>query len=182
MTMSSMMQVFMLIMIMTTMIMIISSTLTNSIHPLMLILILVIYTILNLFTMYFLTSMSTYMYMIFISIIGGMMIMFLYFTSMINNYPSKIKMNELMMINFTMIVMLLLMMIYMYSSSHTMQINLTPKSYMSPYTIMIFKIYIYPLNLMTVSTILNLLYCLILTIKMCSSKYTPLRKINYEKI
>nr|ANM47955.1 NADH dehydrogenase subunit 6 [Andrena camellia] len=179
MTMSYMMTIFMKTLIMLTMIMTIASTLTMSIHPLMLILILVVHTILNLFYMYFMTSMSTYMYMIFISIIGGMMIMFLYFTSMINNYQSKIKMNELLMINFMMVIMLM-MMIYIYMSS---QSTYNPELCMSPSPIItIFKIYMYPLSLMTVTTIFNLLYCLILTIKMCSSKYTPLRKIKYEKI
>nr|ALO64828.1 NADH dehydrogenase subunit 6 [Andrena minutula] len=161
------------------MIMVISSTLMNFIHPLMLILILVVYTIMSLMIMFFMTSLSMYMYMIFISIVGGMMIMFLYFTSMISNYPSKIKLSEIVMISYLMIITILTLTVYTYYSP-------TPEFYLNnkinTTNIFIYKIYLYPLNLMTTVTIMNLLYCLILTIKMCSSKYLPLRKINYEKI
>nr|ALO64521.1 NADH dehydrogenase subunit 6 [Andrena cineraria] len=170
---------FMMTTILLMMIMIISSILMNFIHPLMLILILVMYTIMNLLLMFFFTSMSMYMYMIFISIVGGMMIMFLYFTSMINNYPSKIKMNESIMIMYLLITLLFTLIMYMYMPDHS-EFFLNNKFNLE--TTFIYKIYIYPLSLMTVVTILNLLYCLFLTIKMCSSKYLPLRKINYEKI
>nr|ALO64397.1 NADH dehydrogenase subunit 6 [Andrena subopaca] len=157
------------------MIMIISSTLMNFIHPLMLILILVMYTTMNLMVMFIMTSLSMYMYMIFISIVGGMMIMFLYFTSMINNYPSKIKLSETLMIMYLIIITTLTLIIYMYYSP-TSEFFLNNKINSS--NIFIYKIYLYPLNFMTMITIMNLLYCLILTIKMCSSKYLPLRKIN----
>nr|ALO64852.1 NADH dehydrogenase subunit 6 [Andrena flavipes]UPX88730.1 NADH dehydrogenase subunit 6 [Andrena flavipes] len=169
---------FMALLVLSMMIMVISSTLMNFIHPLMLILILVIYTIMNLLLMFFFTSMSMYMYMIFISIVGGMMIMFLYFTSMINNYPSKIKMNESIMIIYLIIITLLTLFVYAYTPDHS-EFYLNNKFNMN--NIFIYKIYLYPLSLMTVVTTLNLLYCLYLTIKMCSSKYLPLRKINYEK-
>nr|ALO64590.1 NADH dehydrogenase subunit 6 [Andrena nitida] len=157
------------------MIMVISSTLMNLIHPLMLILILVMYTIMNLLLMFIFTTLSMYMYMIFISIVGGMMIMFLYFTSMINNYPSKIKLNETIMITYLIIITLLTLIMYMYIPDHS-EFILNNKLNMN--NIFIYKIYLYPMSLMTMITTLNLLYCLYLTIKMCSSKYVPLRKIN----
>nr|ALO64534.1 NADH dehydrogenase subunit 6 [Andrena semilaevis] len=161
------------------MIMVISSTLMNFIHPLMLILILVMYTTMNLMIMFLMVSLSMYMYMIFISIVGGMMIMFLYFTSMINNYPSKIKLSEILMIMYLITIMIMVLTFYLYYFP-------TPEFYLNnkinSTSIFIYKIYVYPLNFMTMITIMNLLYCLILTIKMCSSKYLPLRKINYEKI
>nr|ALO64333.1 NADH dehydrogenase subunit 6 [Andrena chrysosceles] len=162
------------------MIMVISSTLSNNIHPLMLILILVMFTILSLLVSYFLTFLSMYLYMIFISIVGGMMIMFLYFTSMLNNYPSKIKMNEYMMVMYMFMIMMATIALHLYFSPTTLSIHIN-NSITHP-SMFIYKIYLFPLNLMTMITILNLLYCLILTIKMCSSKYSPLRKINYEKI
>nr|ALO64772.1 NADH dehydrogenase subunit 6 [Andrena bicolor] len=169
----------MLIFLMMTMI--ISSILMNFIHPLMYILMLVIYTTMGLIIMYMMTSSSMYLYMIFISIIGGMMIMFLYFTSMINNYPSKIKMNELMMISYLMIISLVVLMVNIfYTSSSNVTLYLNNNFFSS--SMFIYKIYMYPLSLITVITIMNLLYCLILTIKVSSSKYSPLRKINYEKI
>nr|ALO64573.1 NADH dehydrogenase subunit 6 [Andrena dorsata] len=161
------------------MMLIISSILMNFIHPLMLILILVMYTIMSLSLTYFLTTLSMYMYMIFISIIGGMMIMFLYFTSMINNYPSKIKLNESIMISYLLIITLLTLITFMVTKTYP-EPHLNNKFNLE--NVFIYKIYLFPLSLMTVITILNLLYCLILTIKMCSSKYLPLRKINYEKI
>nr|ALO64410.1 NADH dehydrogenase subunit 6 [Andrena labiata] len=161
------------------MMMVISPILMNFIHPLVLILILVMFTITNLMLMYLSTTLSIYMYMIFISIVGGMMIMFLYFTSMINNYPSKIKMNEIMMMSLLFMIMLFTLLSYMYNSSPLINMPQNELNYMF---IFIYKIYLYPLSLFTIITIMNLLYCLILTIKMCSSKYLPLRKINYEKI
>nr|ALO64487.1 NADH dehydrogenase subunit 6 [Andrena fulva] len=162
------------------MIMITSSILVNFIHPLMLILILVVYTIMNLMLMNLMMSLSMYLYMIFISIIGGMMIMFLYFTSMINNCPSKIKLNESIMIIYMIMVMLITLILYILYTPGSMDLYLNNK--FNSANTFIYKIYLYPLSLMTIITILNLLYCLILTIKMCSSKYSPLRKITYEKI
>nr|ALO64759.1 NADH dehydrogenase subunit 6 [Andrena nigroaenea] len=168
----------MMFLILLMMIMIISSTLMDFIHPLMLILVLVVYTIMNLLLMFLFTTLSMYMYMIFISIVGGMMIMFLYFTSMINNYPSKIKLNETIMIIYLVVISVFALIMYMYTPDHS-EFILNNK--LNSANIFIYKIYLYPMSLMTVVTTLNLLYCLYLTIKMCSSKYSPLQKINYEK-
>ena len=178
MTISLILKIYSIVLISIIIIIIISSTLINFIHPLILILILVIYTIINLLLIFLLTRLSIYIYIIFISIVGGIIIIFLYFTRIINNYPSKIKINESFIVIFIFIIIGILV-INSFSSDH-IEFYLNNKFNFN--NILIYKIYLYPLRIITVLTIFNLLYCLILTIKICSSKYLPLRKINYEKI
>nr|QLI42503.1 NADH dehydrogenase subunit 6 [Colletes gigas] len=146
-----------------------------NLHPLTYIIILIFY-ILNLLLLINLElNMNIYMYMIFISMIGGLMIMFMYFTSLINNFKMIMFKYELYLILFTFIMMMICM-IYSF-------MNYNPINYLDKITFKgpdnsIILIYMYPYYTFTFISITYLIYCLNLIMKMSLIKFKSLRKIK----
>nr|ALO64469.1 NADH dehydrogenase subunit 6 [Hylaeus confusus] len=143
----------------------------NNFHPLNMMIVLITFTTLILMLNNLNSNMSIYSMMIFISMIGGIMIMFLYFVSLINNYKMKINNKEKFLI-FSNMLLNLMIMIYL-----IMMNNPIEEEFLVNNTNM-FMMYIYPYNLLTYMSIMYLLYCLIMIMKMCSMKLKPLRKMK----
>nr|ALO64420.1 NADH dehydrogenase subunit 6 [Lasioglossum fulvicorne] len=149
---------------------IISIILNNNISPLNLMMILLMFTIITLVMNYLINQKPLYLLMIFISMISGNMIMFLYFTSLINNYYNKLF--KFIIINYLFMFMLLILtlLIYYFNPNLMMMHNLNSN-------MIIYKIYTYPLYYITLMMILYLLMTLLFSMKICLFKYKPLRKI-----
>nr|ALO64597.1 NADH dehydrogenase subunit 6 [Lasioglossum minutissimum] len=141
----------------------------KNISPLNLMMTLLMFTLIILIMNYLIIQKTIYCLMIFISMISGNMIMFLYFTSLINNYYNKLFKSNM---NYLLIIMTIMMMMpIMYYIMPTFNIKFTQ----TPMTI--YKIYTYPLYFITFTLILYLLLTLFFSMKICLFKYKPLRKI-----
>nr|ALO64878.1 NADH dehydrogenase subunit 6 [Lasioglossum lativentre] len=143
----------------------------KNISPLNLMMNLFMFTLIILTMNYLMIQKTLYCLMIFISMISGNMIMFLYFTSLINNYYNKIfksTINYMLIYFFTLLIM-------QFFYSYNMKLN--SKCMNTSYPPMIYKIYTFPLYLLTLMLIMYLLITLFFSMKICLFKYKPLRKI-----
>lgn len=121
---------------------------------------------------------------LFLMIISGLLIIFLYFSSLISNVQFKIK------INFTFTFLFISNIIFFYFLININSLNLSPYKYKFHENSSIFfinkinfnniiNLYEYPLNNLTILSIFYLLISLFSIIKICSLKsITSLRKIN----
>lgn len=125
---------------------------------------------------------------LFLIIIRGLLIIFLYFSRLISNEQSKIKLRILListiiiyLINITMFFFIqlknpsnLFILIYKYKfheNYSTYQLNKFTFNN-------ILNLYEYPINNLTILSIFYLLFSLFIIIKICSSKFSSLRKIK----
>lgn len=151
----------------------------NHIHPIYIITIIIIYRI----VICILLSKHSYNYIfsiiLFLIIIRGLLIIFLYFARLISNNQTKFKINIFtiirILINFIIINILtkkLLNYLWYYS------IEINSITYINlPLFQNIFKIYYYPFNNITLICIFYLLITLISIIKICIIKSSSLRKL-----
>lgn len=158
--------------------------LINSLHPIYFITLLLLYSI----TICLIISIwkFTYIYsiIIFIIIIRGLLIIFIYFARLISNEQNKLKLNTLLILN-----ILLNSTFFLWFISSLPQSNLIPRPYTPLETIPTFKInsfpfqniieiYNYPYLNLTLMRIFFLLISLFLIIKIISIKTSSLRKIQ----
>lgn len=135
---------------------------------------------------------------LFLIIIRGLLIIFLYFSRLISNEQSKIKPNLLL---FILIIYIINVISLLYLLNYNISYNLNYTSISSPnlfifiykykfherFTIYqinkstfnnILNLYEYPTNNLTILSIFYLLFSLFIIIKICSSKSSSLRKIK----
>lgn len=124
---------------------------------------------------------------LFLIIIRGLLIIFLYFSSLISNEQSKIKPNIILiftlliyLINTIILILqsysynLLSIFIYKYKFHENLSIYQFNKFTFNN----ILNLYEYPINNITILSIFYLLFSLFIIIKICSSKFSSLRKIK----
>nr|YP_009256122.1 NADH dehydrogenase subunit 6 [Rediviva intermixta]AKS40065.1 NADH dehydrogenase subunit 6 [Rediviva intermixta] len=148
------------------------SILMNNIHPLNYMMLLVIFTFLMVLMNYCFMGKILYSMIIMITITGGVMVMFLYFSSLINNEKSLTNKFEFNMFIAVMVMFLIIMLFFSNKMNWYMYLNNNNNN-----IVYMYMIYMKPYYIATMICMFNLLYCLILTIKSCSNKYLPLRKL-----
>lgn len=154
----------------------------NNLHPTPLILSLIFYTILICLNISIWSYNFIYSIMLFLIIIRGILIIFLYFSSLISNEQNKFSINNYIIIRFliNIIILIYLLIIYFkfnyikYFSKEILSINIINL----PPFINIIIIYKYPYNNFTLLCILYLLISLFTIIKICSIKSASLRKLS----
>nr|YP_009253048.1 NADH dehydrogenase subunit 6 [Vollenhovia emeryi]ANA91981.1 NADH dehydrogenase subunit 6 [Vollenhovia emeryi] len=178
------MNLFIMIMFLTLLLLV-----SNYTHPITMMLILLMYTLAIIMLMSMWSNNYLFSILMFLMMISGLFVIFLYFSSLI--------MNEQYSYNFSFFLsssMLMNMILFIYLISMNLPINLnllnpsqkfmdsTPlMNINSPSFINIMKIYMYPLNNITILTMFYLLLALFSIIKICSLKNLALRKISsYE--
>nr|AML26329.1 NADH dehydrogenase subunit 6 [Hydrophilidae sp. BMNH 1274336] len=120
-----------------------------------------------------LTNNFWFSYILFMIMVGGMLVLFIYMTSIASN--EKFKFSKIMMVNFIMIMSLIMLysmlsdsLIYEYSELFNYQtLNLNLNKYIN-----------YPYNIITIMMIMYLLMTLIVVVKISKIKYGPLRQMN----
>nr|ARX96637.1 NADH dehydrogenase subunit 6 [Osmia excavata] len=149
--------------------------LLSSLHPITILFYFIMFTLSSSMLIFMNMNNSLYPFMITISLIGGMMIMFNYFISLINNENSKMKFFELITsINFFFISSIMIL----YYTYWTSIFFFTENMILNKWSLKIHNIYYYPMNYFTIMMILLLLICLTLSFKMSTIKMIPLRKIK----
>lgn len=159
-------------------------TLTNSLHPIYFIIILLFYAILICLIISLWKFTYIYSIIIFIIIISGLLIIFIYFARLISNEQNKITKNTLLFINISLNSIFFLWiinsplqsnLIFMpYTSleiNHIFKINIIPFQNIT-------EIYNHPYFNITILSIFFLLISLFLIIKITSIKTSSLRKIQ----
>nr|YP_010034072.1 NADH dehydrogenase subunit 6 [Colobopsis nipponica]QOW83446.1 NADH dehydrogenase subunit 6 [Colobopsis nipponica] len=153
-------------------------------HPIIMMIILLIYSSLICINMCLWKSNYLYSIFLFLMMISGLLIIFLYFSSLISNEQLKfnykfiyymILMNFLLFIlTYKKIKSLSNMFIYKYSFNEiTPILNINNMKFNN-----IMNLFEYPLNNITIMTMFYLLFSLFSIIKICSTQYLSLRKIN----
>lgn len=162
---------------------------SNYIHPILMIILLITYTL----TICLIMSMWSFNYMYsiitFLIIIRGILIIFLYFASLISNEQFKFNVNIYLLINFITNISTIIYLIlnwtflappYLNALSYNIINNerLTVNNINYPPFNNIIIIYLHPYNNFTILCIIFLLFTLFTIIKICSSKSLTLRKIK----
>lgn len=153
-----------------------------SIHPLIIIIFLIIYSIIICFIISIWTYNFIFSIITFLIIIRGLLIIFLYFSRLIPNIKIKLYPNILLFTNFCINLFLFA---YLFKISNILNFNFylnidTNKIYTLSDNLFsnLKSIYLYPFYLITLLSILFLLLALFIIIKLCSTKYSPFRKLK----
>lgn len=152
-------------------------------HPIISIIIIIFYRIL--ISLYISLWKINFIYsiIIFIIIIRGLLIIFLYFSSLISNEQITWNPNKLLILTFLLNFLILsfnliysknFLFNYLYISKENSSINYINEKIFTN----IFNLYIYPFNNITIICIIFLLIRLFTIIKISSIKSKPLRKIS----
>nr|YP_010934917.1 NADH dehydrogenase subunit 6 [Lamennaisia ambigua]WKV28910.1 NADH dehydrogenase subunit 6 [Lamennaisia ambigua] len=150
----------------------------NHFHPL------ILGSILMIFNIMFSLNLSLYLYsswwsfISFLIIIGGLMILFLYFTSFINNMIMSIKLIFLKNYFFKILICLMFLMIMFYKfNEFSIWYNYIPQIYKNKIYKILFM-YMYNLNMSMMISIFYLLMSLTFLVKMLISNKFTLRKLT----
>lgn len=157
----------------------------NKIHPLILISILLCLLIISSFHIRLYFNDHFFSFLIFLIIVGGIIIIFLYFIRFINNIKTSIK--SLFLKNYFIKILLILTFSWIIFNLNSNWLNnfneIIPLNKIITNSLNNLNyLYIYPKNYITLFLILFILFTLTIIVKICLKKKISLRKINYEKI
>nr|YP_010564751.1 NADH dehydrogenase subunit 6 [Volucella liupanshanensis]UZA61154.1 NADH dehydrogenase subunit 6 [Volucella liupanshanensis] len=153
-------------------------------HPLSMGLMLLIQTILICLMTGLMTKSFWFSYILFLIFVGGMLILFIYVTSLASNEMFSLSMKMTLMTIMFMLIMLMYMfitdkMMLIYNSMNNEMNSITEmNSFIKENTMNLNKLYNYPTNMITIMLITYLLITLIATVKITKLFYGPLRSMN----
>lgn len=152
-------------------------------HPIIIIIIILIYTSIICLNISLWKPNYIFSIFLFLIIIRGLLIIFLYFSRIISNVEFKIKLNPIII--FIFLINLITSFYFLKSNSINLFIykykfhENSSIIYINKITFNnILNLYEYPINNLTTLSIFYLLFALFIIIKICSSKSSSLRKIN----
>nr|WDR45094.1 NADH dehydrogenase subunit 6 [Sabethes quasicyaneus] len=152
-------------------------------HPLAMGLILLIQTCLISLIMGIFTETFWFSYILFLIFLGGMLILFIYVTSLSSNemfsFSNKLNMTFWLLIMLSFIFMMFmdkLLIENFYSNIEMILMN--NLSFMYENSISLNKMYNFPTNLITIILINYLFLTLLMTVKITKKSYGPLRPMN----
>nr|YP_009176330.1 NADH dehydrogenase subunit 6 [Megaphragma amalphitanum]ALI86578.1 NADH dehydrogenase subunit 6 [Megaphragma amalphitanum] len=174
-------------MIMINMILNLIPSYNKNLNPLIMSLNLLMLAIMSSLNINLLSNYSMCAFIMYLIIIGGLMIMFLYFTSFINNLKMMIKWNYLIMLPIKFYLMFLTMIMFLLNINLILSwIKLNEINSMNfinylnqmNLNIEIMYMYMFNKNFITILSMIYLFMCLTLIVKMYINKKMSLRKIN----
>nr|QNP10094.1 NADH dehydrogenase subunit 6 [Ochthebius pilosus] len=143
------------------------------IHPLSMGMILLLQTIMITMITGFLNSNFWFSYILFLIMIGGMLVLFIYMTSIASN--EKFKFNNKLMI-MTMMMLIIMMLLMMTDKFNFIMNNFDYNNYFNSNYLMLNKFYNTPSNLIMFMMIMYLFITLIAVVKITNFKLGPLRQ------
>nr|QNV11691.1 NADH dehydrogenase subunit 6 [Phyllodromia melanocephala] len=153
-------------------------------HPLAMGLVLLIQTLLICLMTGLLTKTLWFSYVLFLIFLGGMLVLFIYVTSLASNEMFSMSLN-MMMISIMMFIMIILMSILWdkinfisFLSNNEMNSLYNYNSFISENSLILNKLYNFPTNMITLLLINYLLISLIAIVKITNVFYGPLRLMN----
>nr|YP_010895103.1 NADH dehydrogenase subunit 6 [Dorylomorpha alaskensis]WJW73629.1 NADH dehydrogenase subunit 6 [Dorylomorpha alaskensis] len=150
-------------------------------HPLAMGLTLLVQTVL----VSLITGLSTktfwFSYILFLIFLGGMLVLFIYVTSLASNEMFSLSIKSTIMLSLLIISLMIMfylndknLMNMLFYNNENMQLN-NYMSYLNESTIELNKLYNYPTNMITIMLINYLLITLIVVVKITKMFYGPLR-------
>nr|YP_010895285.1 NADH dehydrogenase subunit 6 [Themira nigricornis]WJW73876.1 NADH dehydrogenase subunit 6 [Themira nigricornis] len=153
-------------------------------HPLAMGLMLLIQTLLICLMTGLIAKSFWFSYILFLIFLGGMLVLFIYVTSLASNemftLSIKLFISSLMFMFLTIIIMWIINNLYisnLFTNNEMETIN-SMNSYISENSLFLYKLYNYPVNLMTILLMNYLLITLIAVVKITKLFYGPLRPMN----
>uniref|UniRef100_A0AAU7YTQ0 NADH-ubiquinone oxidoreductase chain 6 n=2 Tax=Cheilosia TaxID=173981 RepID=A0AAU7YTQ0_9MUSC len=153
-------------------------------HPLSMGMMLLIQTIMICCISGLMTKSFWFSYILFLIFIGGMLVLFIYVTSLASNemFSFSMKMSMIMVINLIIMIFIIFFMdkmILMFNSmNNEMSSIININSYITENSLNLNKLYNYPTNMITIMLINYLLITLIATVKITKLFYGPLRSFS----
>nr|YP_009002409.1 NADH dehydrogenase subunit 6 [Henosepilachna pusillanima]AHH30004.1 NADH dehydrogenase subunit 6 [Henosepilachna pusillanima] len=122
-----------------------------------------------------------YSYILFLILIGGLLILFIYMTSIASN--EKFKTNFYLILSFSLIIFSTMMNLIKtnFNINNYLYKNMLTNQNTSTNFLTLSKFMIFPQNKIFLITILYLLISMIAAIKICKFNYGPLRQMLYDK-
>nr|APX39757.1 NADH dehydrogenase subunit 6 [Linaeidea aenea] len=146
-------------------------------HPLSLGMILLSQTILTSLITGLMNLNYWFSYILFLIMIGGMLILFIYMTSIASNEKFKFSYKlSLLMLMFMMTMMILLLMDFYYFNMKINVSDMLIQNNMNNFKLSMNKYMNYPQNLILFMMIMYLLITLIMVVKITNISYGPLRQ------
>lgn len=148
-------------------------------HPLSMGLMLLIYTLLCCFYVGLISNYFWFSYILFLVFLGGILVLFIYVISLASNEYFIVF--RLKFLGFLLILCLLFFFIimgYSYFGLDVSQLIVIKTNFLVFFTddlILVFKLYNYPVNIITIFLIRYLLFVLIVVVKVTDFSYGPLR-------
>nr|YP_010610990.1 NADH dehydrogenase subunit 6 [Rhingia xanthopoda]WAP91824.1 NADH dehydrogenase subunit 6 [Rhingia xanthopoda] len=153
-------------------------------HPLSMGLMLLIQTIMICCISGLMTKSFWFSYILFLIFVGGMLVLFIYVTSLASNetFSFSMKMAMTLMINFILLMIIMFFMDKMILTFNSMNNEMTSiisiNSYINENTLNLNKLYNYPTNMITILLVNYLLITLIAAVKITKLFYGPLRSMT----
>nr|YP_010506482.1 NADH dehydrogenase subunit 6 [Mallota viridiflavescentis]QVL28771.1 NADH dehydrogenase subunit 6 [Mallota viridiflavescentis]UXF58148.1 NADH dehydrogenase subunit 6 [Mallota viridiflavescentis] len=153
-------------------------------HPLSMGLMLLIQTILVCCITGLMTKSFWFSYILFLIFIGGMLVLFIYMTSLASNemFSLSMKMTLISIISLFMLMTLIFFMDKMLSSFNSINNEMNSISNLTSFipenSLNLIKLYNYPSNMITILLINYLLITMIAAIKITKLFYGPIRSMN----
>nr|WKU83783.1 NADH dehydrogenase subunit 6 [Aristosyrphus sp.] len=120
-------------------------------------------------------------YILFIIFVGGMLVLFIYMTSLASNEIFDFSKKGILLMFFFMIFSISFMLLdkyFMFYKQNNEMIELNKMNfYMEENTIMLMKLYNYPMNYLTIMLMIYLLITMIASIKITKLFYGPIRSM-----
>nr|YP_010040767.1 NADH dehydrogenase subunit 6 [Syrphus ribesii]QOZ40945.1 NADH dehydrogenase subunit 6 [Syrphus ribesii] len=153
-------------------------------HPLSMGMMLLIQTVMICCISGLMTKTFWFSYILFLIFIGGMLVLFIYVTSLASNemFNFSMKMFILLFINLFILTILIIFMDKMILMFNSLNNEMTSISFINNYimenTLNLNKLYNYPTNMINILLINYLLITLIATVKITKLFYGPIRSMN----
>nr|UOU84938.1 NADH dehydrogenase subunit 6 [Platypalpus candicans] len=153
-------------------------------HPLSMGLMLLVQTMLICLITGLMTKTFWFSYMLFLIFLGGMLVLFIYVTSLASNEMFSFSMNLLIiyLINFVMLTMMMCFMdmnnLISLINNNEMSMLDIPESLITENSLTLNKLYNFPTNLITILLIIYLFITLIAIVKITNAFYGPLRPMS----
>nr|WKU83970.1 NADH dehydrogenase subunit 6 [Habromyia sp. 'wygodzinskyi'] len=153
-------------------------------HPLSMGLMLLIQTIMVCCITGLMTKSFWFSYILFLIFIGGMLVLFIYMTSLASNemFSFSMKMFMISIISMCILMIIMYFMDKMLSSFNTLNNEMNSitnlNSYISDNSLNLIKLYNYPNNMITILLVNYLLITMIASIKITKLFYGPIRSMN----
>nr|YP_009971835.1 NADH dehydrogenase subunit 6 [Epipedocera atra]QNH68722.1 NADH dehydrogenase subunit 6 [Epipedocera atra] len=145
-------------------------------HPLSFGLILLIQTILVALMTGMINNNFWFSYIIFLIMVGGMLVLFIYMTSIASNEKFKFSIKMMYLLATTMISILIIMMIMDNLFSNMTVFNTDLSAQENGYFLSMSKFINYPENIIIATLMVYLLITLIMVVKITNIEYGPLRQ------
>lgn len=154
------------------------------IHPIIIIIFILIYRSIICINISLWKSNYLYSIILFLIIIRGLLIIFLYFSSLISNEQTNFKLNKFIILSFIINFIIFLYLNFKLNLFYSLikKYNFSEHNYLIKINEINFQnilyLYEYPLNNITIRSIFYLLISIFSIIKICSIKSISIRKIN----